>query len=69
MYGLCISFKVKKKYSQRGNQHQDVAQKTMEVGKEMISWFAPKDDPAQEFECCVPAYVCLAVLGFVSYTL
>jgi len=43
-----LFFKVKKKYSQRGNQHQDVAQKTMEVGKEMISWFAPKDDPAQE---------------------
>ena len=34
MYGLCISFKVKKKYSQRGNQHQDVAQKTMERGVE-----------------------------------
>ena len=70
---LCMDyvlfFKVKKKYSQRGNQHQDVAQKTMEVGKEMISWFAPKDDPAQEFECYVPTYVCLAVLGFVSYTL
>ena len=70
---LCMDyvlfFKVKKKYSQRGNQHQDVAQKTMEVGKEVISWFAPKDDPAQEFECYVPAYVCLAVLGFVSYPL
>jgi len=37
--------------------------------KELRSWFAPKDDPAQEFECYVPAYVCLAVLGFVSYTL
>ena len=37
--------------------------------KELISWFAPKDDPAQEFECYVPTYVCLAVLGFVSYTL
>ena len=70
---LCMDyvlfFKVKKKYSQRGNQHQDVAQKTMEVGKEMISWFAPKDDPAQELVCYVPTYVWLAVLGFVSYTL
>ena len=37
--------------------------------KELRSWFAPKDDPAQEFECYVPTYVCLAVLGFVSYTL
>jgi len=26
--------------------------------KELISWFAPKDDPAQEFECYVPTYVC-----------
>ena len=35
---LCMDyvlfFKVKKKYSQRGNQHQDVAQKTMERGVE-----------------------------------
>ena len=37
--------------------------------KELRSWFAPKDDPAQEFECYVPAYVCLAALGFVSYPL
>jgi len=35
---LCMDyvffFKVKKKYSRRGNQHQDVAQNTMEKGVE-----------------------------------
>ncbi|CAL5061201.1 unnamed protein product [Urochloa decumbens] len=34
--------------------------------KELRYLLAPSDDPLREFECYMPAYICLAVLGVVS---